>query len=510
MNLENVSYVTVLGVGCLAYVTHKVICFYVTARKYPPGPFPLPIVGNMPFLKTKGQHMHDAMKKYSEVYGPVFTIWLGPKPQIFVYDTEICLQVLKSKTFAGRPHFVVQDTIAAKPGSVTIAFGDYSQEWETLKKVTFAAISRFLTSPSINQNVVHVVDQIVDRMKKNKDSIDIEESTVTLVVAFLATSAFGVKYKLEDRELQEIVNTMEMLSSQNQVFMLIGLSSSVRFLIWSKWQKILKSTGYFRDLVGTRFKEHEDRGQKNDDITDSILWARSQAEAEDGRNILKYIESPNLRNAVTNLFLAGSHTIRMTLLWWFLYSALNQDMQETIRKEVQQVLPGEDDVPVIEMKDRCPFLVAFTYEVMRLKSVAPFALPHKVLDEASLGGHSVPSGATILASLHHVNQDSSLWKDGDKFNPDRFIDSKTGKFVMKNKDYWIPFSTGVRGCVGEKLAMQSMFLILLRFFQKTRGFRFEVTPSPKNQEEIDKLLSADIGKVSFYETKKYQIKLSQI
>lgn len=512
MSSENISYVTVLGAGCLAYVTLKTVCFYINVRKYPPGPFPLPIVGNVPYLKTKGQHMHDAMKKYSEVYGPVFTIWLGPKPQIFVYDTELGLQVLKSKTFSGRPHFVIQDAIAAKPGSITLAFGDHSKEWEVLKKVTFAAVARFTSSPSLNQNVVHVVDQIVDGMKQNKESIDFEETTVNLVVAFLATSVFGVKYKLEDKELQEIVNTMEMLSTESQVLMLIGLSSSIRFVIWSKWQRILKVMGYFRDLVGMRFKEREDsfRGQKNDTITDSILWARNQAEAEDGKDILKYIENPNLRNAVANMFLAGSHAIRMTLMWWFLYSALNQDMQEKIRKEVQQVLPGENDIPDLQMKDKCPFLVAFTYEVMRLKSVAAFPLPHKALDQASLGSHSIPSGATVLVSVHHVHQDSSVWKEGDKFNPDRFIDSKTGKFVMKNKDYLIPFSTGIRACVGEKLAIESVFLILLRFFQKTRGFRLEVTPSPKNQEEIDELLSADISKVSFYETKNYRLKLSQI
>lgn len=328
MILDTVSLLTAVVTGILSLIVYKVISFYKTVAKYPRGPFPLPVVGNIPFLIRikKNRHMHDVLEELSKVYGPVFTIWLGYQPQILVYDTEACLEVLKSKTFAGRPHFAFSDEVASRPGSINIAFGDFSREWEVLRRVSFAAIRKYATNESLSHHVVHVTDQIVDRMNKKPSDIDVEENMSILLLALLSTSAFGKKYDLEDEEFKEIVKTMELLSSENQVFFVIGLASSLRFVFWFQWQKILKTTRYFRNLVGQRYQEHEESFDisKNRDFTDSLLWARSQAEEDEEPEVLKYIDQWNIRNAVANLFFAGSQTSRMTLLWWFLHSALDQ------------------------------------------------------------------------------------------------------------------------------------------------------------------------------------------
>ena len=124
-----------------------------------------------------------------------------------------------------------------------------------------------------------------------------------------------------------------------------------------------------------------------------------------------------------------------------------------------------------------------------------------------IGGYKVVKGTTVLISLNHAMADESIWKDPQTFNPNRFIDAETGKFVQRPNNCFLPFSTGRRSCIGEKLAVANIYLIVMNIFQKTKGMRFEVTPKPKNEDERKKLLTADPSKLTFYEPFKYQLKL---
>ena len=506
--ISDLTYGAALGVAFSLISVYKIISFYSKVRKYPPGPFALPFVGSIPFLQLNGQHLHDAMQKLSKVYGPVFTVWFGEKPHIFVYDTDACIETLKSKSFTGRPQFIVADHVNSRLDSVSISFDDTSKEWQVLRNISSVAGRRYAASYALSEHVIHVTDQVVDRLKKEKNSIDLDDKLNTLLVALLSTSAFGIKYDLEDKELKEIAHTVQSLAPDSKLQMLL-LAPSLRFFLWSKWQGIIKACGFLRDLVGLRLKEHEEtfEVEKNRDFTDSLLWAGLQAqEGEEGKKLFKCIDSWNIWNAVTDFFFAGSQTTRTSLAWWFLYSALDQDMQDKIREEINEILPGEDDVPLVEMKESCPHLMAFTSEVFRVRPVLPLGVPHKAVEDGVIAGHSIPAGATVLPSICHVMQDNRNWKDADKFDPYRFIDSETGKFIQRPNNYWLTFSTGKRNCIGEKLAMANMFLIIARFFQKTRGFRYEVTSNPKTQEERNQMLSVD-GDKAFYEPVKYQLNL---
>lgn len=182
-----------------------------------------------------------------------------------------------------------------------------------------------------------------------------------------------------------------------------------------------------------------------------------------------------------------------------------------MRKECEAVLPDKVDdettpLPLIDMKERCPFTMAFMSEVMRFRSAVPFALPHKAMEDGVIGGMNVPKGTTVLISLHHCMEDEDVWKNAKNFDPQRFIEKETGKFVQRPNTGFLPFSTGRRSCIGEKLAIANMFLIVMRFFQKTRGMRYEVNPAPKTQEDKNLLLSKNINQF-FSEPLPFNIRL---
>lgn len=71
------SYILVALV-CFAYYIHR---FYKYVARYPPGPTPLPIIGNL--LQLDKSNTHKCFEKMAETYGPVFTVFL-PKPTVII------------------------------------------------------------------------------------------------------------------------------------------------------------------------------------------------------------------------------------------------------------------------------------------------------------------------------------------------------------------------------------------------------------------------------------------
>ena len=58
----------------------------------PPGPFPLPVIGNFWMVRKPGVRLTDVLSDLKNKYGKIFTIKIGSKPFVFISDT-ILLQV---------------------------------------------------------------------------------------------------------------------------------------------------------------------------------------------------------------------------------------------------------------------------------------------------------------------------------------------------------------------------------------------------------------------------------
>ncbi|KAL0409475.1 UNVERIFIED_CONTAM: Flavonoid 3'-monooxygenase [Sesamum radiatum] len=98
----------------------------------PPGPWGLPIVGFLPFIRAD---MHIQFTELARQYGPIYKLWLGTKLCIVISSTSLIKEVLRDHDtiFANR-HSNVAGRIGSFNGN-DIAVCPYNSSWRTRRKL---------------------------------------------------------------------------------------------------------------------------------------------------------------------------------------------------------------------------------------------------------------------------------------------------------------------------------------------------------------------------------------
>jgi cytochrome P450 len=98
--------------------------------------------------------------------------------------------------------------------------------------------------------------------------------------------------------------------------------------------------------------------------------------------------------------------------------------------------------------------------------------------------HKIPKGCVLVLQQQSILNDSKYWEHPNVFNPKRFLDSNLRLDITKtNITAFIPFSTGKRMCIGDKFALNLLFLVLTRLLQATNGYHFRLSKKFNNDLE---------------------------
>lgn len=135
----------------------------------------------------------------------------------------------------------------------------------------------------------------------------------------------------------------------------------------------------------------------------------------------------------------------------------NPEKLAKLREEIDSSLdPNEPITSFIEAR-HLPYLKACVDENLRLTPSIPYGLPRKTPPEgASIAGQWVAGGVTVSLPAYVAHRDPELFPSPEEFCPERWLDEKM-KDVLP---YYIPFSTGSRGCIGRNIAYLELHVLV--------------------------------------------------
>jgi cytochrome P450 len=99
--------------------------------------------------------------------------------------------------------------------------------------------------------------------------------------------------------------------------------------------------------------------------------------------------------------------------------------------------------------------------------------------------------------------DPKYWNNPQEFKPERFLEN--GKYLASCPIAFIPFGTGRRMCLGEKLAINDVFLVFVRLLQSTNGYEISLKEGPGSAD-----FDSDNSMQNIFPPKKYEIILKAL
>uniref|UniRef100_A0A8C5QNX2 Cytochrome P450 n=1 Tax=Leptobrachium leishanense TaxID=445787 RepID=A0A8C5QNX2_9ANUR len=446
-------------------------------HKLPPGPTPLPLIGNL--LQIQRGQLVNSLLKFSKQYGSVYTLYFGPKPVICLSGYETVKEALidKAEEFGGRGRLPTLEKVVQMYG-ITLSNGE---RWRQIRNFTFRNLRDLgFGKKRFEEKVQEEAQYVVEELKKLKGKpLDVTKLIMDAISNILFAIIFGNRYEYKDETFVRLLGIVQ------ETFYLISspwgqlhtIFPQIMDYIPGPHQNVTTVSEKLLSFIRERVKISQETLDKASPrhFIDSFL-IKMEMEKD---NPSSEFNERNLIAAIHNLFVAGTEAVTSTLNHTFLVLLYYPEVQEKLQMEIDRVI-GRDRIPIINDRADMPYTDAVMNEVHRFCDLAPFSVPHMVTKDVEFRGYLIPKGTEVYPLLFSVHRDPTKFSTPYKFNPNHFLD-ENGKF-MKN-DAMMAFSAGKRICPGESLARMEFFLFLttiLQNFKLTSQTRFtEADIAPK-------------------------------
>ncbi|KAG0531065.1 hypothetical protein BDA96_05G241900 [Sorghum bicolor] len=443
----------------------------------PPGPRPLPVMGNLHSLL--GALPHHAMRALARRYGDVVLLRLGHVPTVVVSSPEAAREVLRTHdaVVSNRPLYVTADILSY--GGQNIAFAPSgSPHWKELRRLCATELlspRRVLSfRPIREEEAASLVRSIATAAASSSSPavVNVSERVKVLMNDVLMRCAVGDRCPMRDEYIAALDEALRLLAGFN----LVDLFPRSR-LAGALGAGALRAAREVHDRVhrivqaiihdhASKAANNDGEGSGDDDDDDDILDVLLRLQRDGG---LETVLTTEVVCAVLffqffhqDVFAAGSETTATTTIWAMSELAKNPSVMQRAQSEVRRVLQGKTRVAEADIQGRrLPYLQAVIRETLRLHPPLPLILPRSCAEPITIMGHDVPAGTTVFVNAWAIGRDDRWWPDAGEFKPERFDGEGDGMVDFSGGDFrFLPGGGGRRMCPGLTFGMANIEMAL--------------------------------------------------
>ncbi|KAF4019116.1 hypothetical protein G4228_010782 [Cervus hanglu yarkandensis] len=378
--------------------------------KLPPGPTPLPIVGNI--LQINIKNVSESISKARIVFS---------NGEIWKQTRRFSLMVLRNMGMGKR---------------------------------------------TIEHRIQEEALCLVDALKKTNGSPC--DPTLLLSCApcnVICSIIFRNRFEYSDEKLLTLIkyfNENAMLVSTPWIELFNAFPSLLRYFPGSH-NTIFKNMTEQRKFILEKIKKHQESLDLNNpqDFIDYFLIKMEKEK----HNKHSEFTMDNLITTVWDVFSAGTETTSLTLRYGLLLLLKHPEVTAKVQEEIDRVI-GRNRSPCMQDRSHMPYTDAVVHEIQRYIDLVPGNLPHAATQDVKFREYLIPKGTVILTSLTSVLHDDKEFPNPGQFDPGHFLD-ESGNF--KKTDHFMAFSAGKHDsflvCAGEGLARMELFLLLVSILQ---------------------------------------------
>jgi cytochrome P450 len=406
----------------------------------PPGPPPLPIIGNIHQVPAK--HPWLKFHEWTKQYGPIFKLKLGKDTIIVLgnYETAHTLLNQRSGNFSSRPRMpMAADCLYKGLNMLLRPYGAaYRKHQRTDAPVLNTTISRKY-APIQDLESCQLVQQLLTH-----DDFAFQIHRYSASIAYSLVYGFRIATGREpELEATHKVQQRAMICFKPGSWAVDAIPALNILPMWlAPWKRLAQ--GWFEFEAALHVKN------------------RAKALASPHWNWTKHISGLKETQDMDALELAyksgilsdaaldtTGHTLEM-----FVMAAVEHPEKMRIAQDELDTVVGRQRLPDFGDVGNLPYVSALINEILRWRPILPGGVPHSNLQEDTYMGYQIPKGSIIIGPHWSIHMDEDIYGDPHIFRPERWLENPN----LPN----VGFGFGRRVCTGQYMARQSLFFAISR------------------------------------------------
>lgn len=433
-----------------------------------PGPKGWPLVGNALQLDIK--QLHVSLEKWHELYGPLYTIKIGPRPTLVIAEPELATEVLRNRPQLYR-RLDTMETVIRELG-IDGVFTAEGENWRRQRLLVMQA----LDTKHLRQFFPTLV-KVTQRLKSHlahaaqkREVVEVQKDLMRYTVDVTTNLAFGYDMNTLEQEEDPIQHHLE------KIFPMLSKRIFAPFPYWrylklpadyvldNALQEVRKCVEEFMTNTRANIANNPDLAEHPTNLLEAMLVAQDEEEQQ--------FSNDEIYGNVFTMLLAGEDTTANTIAWMIYFMLDHPDVQSKMQEEADTILNGEELIVDFEQVRKFHYIDAVAHEAMRLKPVAPL-LFFEANEDVDIGDLHVPKHTSIYLLNRPGVLQEQIFPQPTAFLPERWLSANREDASYRRKSF-VPFGSGPRLCPGRSLALHEIrcaMAMLCRNFHVSKSDR---------------------------------------
>lgn len=403
------------------------------------------------------------------------------QPAILVVEPDLVKNVLVKDFNAFHDRGIFVDPVG-DPLSGTL-FSLEGVQWKLMRQ----KLTPTFTSGKMKQ-MYGLMQDVALEMKKfvasncHREDFELKDMLQRFTMDVIGNVAFGIRCDTMNTPSSEF-STMGCKAFQLDTVRLF------KFFVMGSYKKLARTMGmkttfpdvekFFLELTESTVELRESSGEKRNDFLNLLIDIKNKGKLSSEPNSGgQGITMEEMAAQCFVFFTAGFETSSMTINYCLYELAMNEDIQDRVRSEIQQAMASNGGQLTYESLMTMDLLDRVVSETLRKYPPVDnlfrmTTIDYKVPDTK----YTIPAETLCQIPIYSIHHDPEYFPEPECFDPDRFLP----EMVKARRPYtYLPFGEGPRNCIGMRFGLMQTKLGLATLLTN-----FHFSPNARTPRKLE-------------------------
>ncbi|XP_034087104.1 cytochrome P450 4V2 [Gymnodraco acuticeps] len=481
---------TSIVIASLTYITYRLLSGYLhkwfTMKPIPELEGTYPIIGNALMFKNNPGDFFGQIQDFVQEFrdAPLFKIWIGTLPCVILFHAENVETVLTNAVHMEKSYVYT----FLHPWLGTGLLTSTGPKWRQRRKMLtptfhFSILTEFLEV--MNEQAEILVEKL--EKQAGKGPFNCFNHITLCALDIICETAMGKKIHAQSNSDSEYVKSVYKMSDiisrrqrtpwfwPNFVYNYFGDGQ--------EHDKTLKVLHSFTNKVIHERSEKMSHIESDNDSDNGTKRRRAFLDMllmttdEDGNRM----NNQEIQEEVDTFMFEGHDTTAASMNWALHLLGAHPEAHSRVQQELQEVFGTSNRPANMEDLKKLKYLECVIKEALRLFPSVPF-FARNIGEDCHINGFKVPKGANAIVLTYALHRDPRYFPEPEEFRPERFLPENA---VGRPPYAYIPFSAGLRNCIGQRFALMEEKVVLAAIL---RNFSVEACQKREDLRPLGELI----------------------